>query len=60
MQDEIKIIVLVRDITILASFIKWSQREPTSFVNQYGFKTVEEKCDMLMKTDGQIVKELIV
>ena len=59
-QDEIKIIVLVRDVEeILASFIKWSQREPTSFVNQYGVKTVEEKCDMLMKTDGQIVKELI-
>ena len=59
-QDEIKIIVMVRDVEeILASFIKWSQREPTSFVNQYGVKTVEEKCDMLMKTDGQIVKELI-
>ena len=59
-QDEIKIIVLVRDVEeILASFIKWSQREPTSFVNQYEAKTIEEKCDMLMKTDGQIVKELI-
>ena len=59
-QDEIKIIVLVRDVEeILASFIKWSQREPTSFVNRYAAKTVEEKCDMLMKTDGQIVKELI-
>ena len=59
-QDEIKIIVMVRDVEeILASFIKWSHREPTSFVNQYGVKTVEEKCDMLMNTDGQIVKELI-
>ena len=59
-QEDIRIIVLVRDVEeILASFIKWSQREPTSFVNQYGVKTVEEKCDMLMKTDGQIVKELI-
>ena len=59
-QDEIKIIVLVRDVEeILASFIKWSQREPTSFVNRYAAKTVEEKCDMLMNTDGQIVKELI-
>ena len=59
-QDEIKIIVMVRDVEeILASFIKWSQREPTSFVNRYAAKTVEEKCDMLMNTDGQIVKELI-
>ena len=59
-QDEIKIIVMVRDVEeILASFIKWSQRESTSFVNQYEAKTIEEKCDMLMKTDGQIVKELI-
>ena len=59
-QDEIKIIVMVRNVEeILASFIKWSQREPTSFVNRYAAKTVEEKCDMLMNTDGQIVKELI-
>ena len=59
-QEEIKIIVMVRDVEeILASFIKWSQREPTSFVNRYAAKTVEEKCDMLMNTDGQIVKELI-
>ena len=59
-QEDIRIIVLVRNVEeILASFIKWSQREPTSFVNQYEAKTIEEKCDMLMKTDGQIVKELI-
>ena len=59
-QDEIKIIVLVRDVPeILASFIKWSQRESTSFVNQYKAKTIEEKCDMLMNKDGVIVKELV-
>ena len=59
-QENIRIVVLVRNVEeILASFIKWSQREPTSFVNQYEAKTIEEKCDMLMKTDGQIVKELI-
>ena len=59
-QEDIRIVVLVRNVEeILASFIKWSQREPTSFVNQYEAKTIEEKCDMLMKTDGQIVKELI-
>ena len=59
-QKDIKIIVLVRDVPeILASFIKWSQREPTSFVNQYQAKTIEEKCDMLMNKDSQIIKELI-
>ena len=59
-RSNIKIIVLVRDIVeVLGSFIDWSNREPTSFVNQYAAKTVEEKCNMLMNTDGQIVKELI-
>ena len=59
-KPNIKIIVLVRDIIeVLGSFIDWSNREPTSFVNQYAAKTVEEKCDMLMNKEGQIVKELI-
>ena len=59
-KQDIKIIVLVRDvIEVLGSFIDWSNREPTSFVNQYEAKTVEEKCDMLMNKEGQIVKELI-
>ena len=59
-QKDIKIIVLVRDVPeILASFIKHSQKESTSFVNQFEAKTIEEKCDMLMNQKGQIVKELI-
>ena len=59
-RSNIKIIVLVRDIVeVLASFIRWSQKEPTSFVNRYDAKTIEEKCDMLMNKDGVIVKELI-
>ena len=59
-QEDIRIIVLVRDVEeILASFIKWSEKESTSFVNQYEAKTIEEKCDMLMNQKGQIVKELI-
>ena len=58
-RKNIKIIVLVRDvIEVLASFVRWSQREPTSFINKYA-KTVEEKCDKLMNKDGVIVKELI-
>ena len=59
-QEDIKIIVLVRDVhEILASFIKHSQKEPTSFVNGYGNITIEQKCDMLMNTGGQIIKELV-
>ena len=59
-KSNIKIIVLVRDIIeVLGSFIRWSEKEPTSFVNRYDAKTIEEKCDMLMNKDGVIVKELI-
>ena len=40
---DIKIIVLVRDvIEVLGSFLAWSEREPSSFVNQYAAKTREE------------------
>ena len=57
-RSNVKVILLVRDvIEVLASFIKWSQKEPTSYVNEV--KTVEEKCDMLMNKEGVIVKELI-
>jgi len=59
-KSNIKIIVLVRDIIeVLGSFIAWSEKEPTSFVNKYGNITIEQKCDMLMSKNGQIVKELI-
>jgi hypothetical protein len=59
-KQDIKIIVLVRDvIEVLGSFLDWSEKEPSSFVNQYAAKTREEKCDMLMNKDGQLVKELI-
>ena len=44
---------------MLGSFIAWSEKEPTSFVNKYGNITIEQKCDMLMSKNGQIVKELI-
>ena len=59
-KQDIKIIVLVRDvIEVLGSFLAWSEREPTSFVNQYAAKTREEKCHMLMNGEGQLIKELI-
>lgn len=50
---DIKIIVLVRDVLeILASFIKWSQENKNTFLNQ--FNTTEEKCEFLMRRGGQI------
>ena len=59
-KSNIKIIVLVRDvIEVLGSFLSWSEKEPTSFINQYEAKTREEKCDMLMNKQGAIIKELI-
>ena len=58
-RKNIKIIVLVRDvIEVLASFVRWSQRESTSFINKHAI-TIEGKCDKLMNKDGVIVKELI-
>ena len=59
-RKNIKIIVLLRDVVeVLGSLIRWSEREPTSYVNNYWAKTTEEKCHMLMNNDGVIVKELI-
>ena len=59
-KQDIKIIVLVRDvIEVLGSFLAWSEKEPSSFVNQYAAKTREEKCHMLMNKEGQLIKELI-
>ena len=60
LEKDIKIIVLVRDvIEVLASFIRWAQKTPDSFINRFEAKTVEEKCDMMMNKEGVIVKELI-
>ena len=59
-RKNIKIIVLVRDITeILASFIRFSQKNPGSYIDPKRNRSVEEKCDNLMSKDGVIVKELI-
>lgn len=55
--NNIKIIVLLRDIPeVLASFVRWSERNKSSFLNQ--FKTTEEKCDFMMRSDGQIMRFL--
>ena len=54
-----KFIVLVRDILeVLASFVKWSEENPSNFLNyETGNGTVEEKCEFLMSPSFQIVQE---
>ena len=59
-RKNVKIIVLVRDvIEVLASFIRFTQRHPGSYIDPDRNRSVEEKCDKLMSKDGVIVKELI-
>ena len=61
-KNEIKIIVLVRDVVeVLASFVKFSNENPNFFLNKVG-KTEEEKCDFLMRNNesgiGQVYGQL--
>jgi len=46
---DIKIIVLIRDIIeVLASFIRWSEKNPNNFIDKLNFKTREEQCNYLI------------
>jgi len=45
-------------LCVLASYVKWFEKEPTSFVHKFGKKTIEEKLWMLMNKDGAIAKDL--
>ena len=57
-KQPIRCIVLVRDVLdVLASYIKWFETEPTSFLNKY--KTLEEKLNVVMHKNGAMAKELI-
>ena len=57
-KQPIRCIVLVRNLLdVLASYIKWFETEPTSFLNQY--KTLDEKLMVIMKKDGAVAKELM-
>jgi len=57
-KQEIKIIFLVRPLLeVLASWIIFSEQEPTCFFNKHA-STRLEKCYYLMNKEGQIVKEL--
>ena len=59
-KQPIKCIIIWRDLMdVLASYIKWFENEPSSFVNKYGKNTIEEKLMMLMNKDGAVAKELI-
>jgi len=59
MQKDIKIIVLVRDLVeVLASFIRWSHNRTDTFISRFNVKTIEEKCDKLMREGGLLEKNL--
>ena len=54
----IRCIVLLRNVLdVLASYIKWFETEPTSFLNKY--KTIDEKLNYIMYKNGAVAKELI-
>ena len=58
LKQPIKIIVLLRPLLeVLASFVKWSNKEPTAYINKFG-DTAEDKCRALMEQFGQIWKEV--
>ena len=54
----IRCIVLVRNLLdVLASYIKWFETEPTSFLNKH--KTIEDKLSNIMAKEGAVAKELM-
>ena len=54
----IRCVALVRDLLdVLASYIKWFETEPTSFINS--IKTLEEKLAKIMNKEGAVAKELM-
>jgi hypothetical protein len=57
-KQPIKCIVILRDVLdVLASYIKWFETEPTSFLNKY--KTLDEKLSKIMHKTGAVAKELM-
>ena len=47
--QDIKILVLTRDlIEVLASYIRWSRKNPDNFIDKLKFETIEEQCHNLM------------
>ena len=59
-KQSIRCVVILRDLLdVLASYIKWFETEPTSFVNQYSCKNIEEKLSKIMNKNGAVAKELM-
>ena len=57
-KQPIRRVVILRDLLdVLASYIKWFETEPTSFINQY--KTLDEKLSLIMNKNGAVAKELM-
>ena len=57
-KQSIRCVVILRDLLdVLASYIKWFETEPTSFINQY--KTLDEKLSLIMNKNGAVAKELM-
>ena len=57
-KQPIRCIVILRDaLDVLASYIKWFETEPTSFLNEY--KTIDEKLSKVMYKNGAVAKELM-
>jgi len=58
LKQPIKIIFLIRPLLeVLASFIKWANKEPTAYINK--ISSTVRQCHFLMRKDGQIAKEII-
>jgi len=58
-RKDIKIIVLIRDfIEVLASFIRWFQKDPNNFDYKSNSKLIEEQCHYVMR-DGIISKTIL-
>ena len=59
LKQQIKIIVLVRPLLkVLASFVKWANKEPTAFLHKRG-TTVDSQCQWLMQSGGKMDSEII-
>ena len=57
-KQPIRCIVLARNLLdVLASYIKWFETEPTSFLNKH--KTIEAKLSNVMAKEGAVAKELM-
>ena len=58
LKQPLRCIVLLRDLLdVLASYIKWFETEPTSFLNQC--ETIDKKLSKVMHKEGAVAKGLL-